>query len=381
MSTKRIVYIQYARPAAYPPLERSARQFADAGWDVLLLGTETAHATALSFAPHPRIRTRLLTGGGPGPSLKLRYLAFCAWATWTTLRWWPRWVYASDIMPAPVALVLKIVFRRHVALHEHDAYDVARPSLLMRVVQMAFSCLARVSDINVLPSEGRLAHFRRQTGAPALRCVCVFNCPACAEIRPAKPAEPISVLRLLYHGAINPERLPLSIVHALAALPDRVVLRVVGYEHSGSAGHMARLRHEAERLGVEARLEFVGAISHKDLPAMAADCDIGLACIPTTSSDLNMRTMAGASNKAFEYLAWGLPLIVDDLPDWRTMFVDPGYARGCIVEEADSLATALRWYIEDPVRLRAVGERGRQRILADWNYEMQFAPVLRAIAP
>jgi hypothetical protein len=27
-----------------------------------------------------------------------------------------------------------------------------------------------------------------------------------------------------------------------------------------------------------------------------------------------------------------------------------------------------------------MGERGRRRVLTDWNYEAQFAPVLRAVA-
>ena len=86
--------------------------------------------------------------------------------------------------------------------------------------------------------------------------------------------------------------------------------------------------------------------------------------------------MTGASNKPFDYLACGLPLLVSDLPDWREMFVAPGYARACDPSDAENVAAALRWFVENPGAARAMGERGRQRIAADWNYERQFAPVL-----
>ena len=41
---KRVVYVQYTNPAAYPPLEHSSRILADAGWQVLFTpSAEFAH--------------------------------------------------------------------------------------------------------------------------------------------------------------------------------------------------------------------------------------------------------------------------------------------------------------------------------------------------
>ena len=42
-----------------------------------------------------------------------------------------------------------------------------------------------------------------------------------------------------------------------------------------------------------------------------------------------MQNMVGASNKPFDYMACGLPLLVTDLPEWTSTFVEPGYARAC----------------------------------------------------
>jgi hypothetical protein len=46
--------------------------------------------------------------------------------------------------------------------------------------------------------------------------------------------------------------------------------------------------------------------------------------MPKQSEDINMRHMVGASNKPFDYMASGLPLLVTDLPEWAATFVEPG---------------------------------------------------------
>jgi glycosyltransferase involved in cell wall biosynthesis len=97
--------------------------------------------------------------------------------------------------------------------------------------------------------------------------------------------------------------------------------------------------------------------------------------MPTNNSNPNLRFLTGASNKVFDYLACGLALLVSDLPDWKQMYVEPGYGLACNPNDPASIAAALRWYLDHPVEMREMGDRGRQRILTEWNYETQFKPV------
>ena len=89
--------------------------------------------------------------------------------------------------------------------------------------------------------------------------------------------------------------------------------------------------------------------------------------------------MAGASNKAFDYMAAGLALLVSDLPDWHRMFVAPGYARSCDPSDSASVKAALGWFIDHPEARREMGARGRARIAAEWNYDTAFRPVLSVL--
>ena len=103
--------------------------------------------------------------------------------------------------------------------------------------------------------------------------------------------------------------------------------------------------------------------------------------MPKTNQNCNEQTMTGASNKPFDYLACGLALLVSDLPEWHALYVNDGCALAVDPDDAASIAAALRWLLEHPNERRAMGERGRQRVLTEWNYERQFAPVLKYLQP
>ena len=87
--------------------------------------------------------------------------------------------------------------------------------------------------------------------------------------------------------------------------------------------------------------------------------------------------MAGASNKPFDYMAAGLALLVSDLPDWTRMFVEPGFGLACDPADADSISSALGWFIDHPEERRAMAARGRDKIETEWNYDTQFRAVLK----
>jgi glycosyltransferase involved in cell wall biosynthesis len=89
--------------------------------------------------------------------------------------------------------------------------------------------------------------------------------------------------------------------------------------------------------------------------------------------------MTGASNKVFDYLACGLALLVSDLPDWNELFVTRGFAHSCDPQDPESIAAALRWFVQNPIQTAGMADRGQKRIASEWNYETQFQPLLRSI--
>jgi hypothetical protein len=151
----------------------------------------------------------------------------------------------------------------------------------------------------------------------------------------------------------------------------------VGYETTGAAGYVDSLRSRAQELGIAERLTFAGTLATRnELISLCGRHDVGLALMPLESGDLNLGSMAGASNKPYDYLACGLALLVSSRADWEQMFVRPGFGLSCDPASADSVADALNTFAAQPAATRTMGERGRQRVIEEWNYEHQFRPVM-----
>jgi glycosyltransferase involved in cell wall biosynthesis len=159
-------------------------------------------------------------------------------------------------------------------------------------------------------------------------------------------------------------------------LGPRAELVIAGYETIGHPNYVRTLLDRAASVGIADRVTYTGVLNRSEHLKRTASCDVGLSLFPLTTADPNEATMVGASNKAFEYLAQGLPLIVSDRAEWRHTFVDSGLARACDPSSAASIADACRGYLERPAERLAMGERGRRRVLDEWNYDAMFQPVL-----
>lgn len=371
MRSPRIVYLQYTNPADYPPLLHSARILAERGCDILFLGTGSHGSPDLEVEPHPRVQSERWPYQPGGARQKLHYLRFGQWALRRLRQSRADWCYASDLWSCPIAALTDVP----VVYHEHDTPGDPE-SLVRGLLLRARASVVKRARLCVLPNETRRRAFSNRF--PRARTVSVLNCPLRDEIRPGAP--PANELVLYYHGSLVPERLPIAVIDALAQLPQFVRLRFAGYETIGAPCHAACLLARAQAAGVDRRVEYLGKVpARTQLLAQLAAAHVGLAFVPNDARDFNLRTMAGASNKPFEYLAAALPVLVTDRPDWRSLFVEPGYALACDPDDASSIAAAVRRLADSPEQRSLMGERGRQRVPSEWNYESQFEPVLQLL--
>jgi glycosyltransferase involved in cell wall biosynthesis len=378
---KRILYICYTNPGGYPPLGHSAQILSERGWDIVFLGIHNrGESNKLHFATDIKVSVQLLRSCPPGWTQKLHFLGFCLWAIAWVVFWRPRWVYASDSLACPAALVASSVPGVRVLYHEHDtpaAFEDRRGNTFSRLVQWARRCVARRADVCILPNESRAESFVKVN--PSAKVRVVWNCPLTSEVASAEFGRQDPCTNLYFHGNISSVLLPITIIESLKQVPAEVSLSIVGYETIGSAGYVTSLKERARELGVSHRFSYLGAMPREYLMKACSGADIGLVLIPLTTPDPNLGALVGASNKAFEYLACGLALLVPDLPDWRKTFVDAGYGLACDPSDPSSIASAVRWFCEHPEETREMGLRGRERILSEWNYERVFQPVLEML--
>ncbi|MDB6118708.1 MAG: hypothetical protein JWO08_2489 [Verrucomicrobiaceae bacterium] len=379
----RVLYVQYTNPGGYPPLQHSAQIFIHHGWEAEFCGLRGLEGTTLELPRHPRISVRRMASSRPGLKQKLHYLIFTLWTVWRAWRFRPNWLYCSDAYSCAPGLLIHRLTGRQVIYHEHDT--PAPPSrfkdrLFAHFVANDRLGLGRIASVVVLPNQQRLQAFIDAVG-PKGKALCVWNCPTLDEIPPAMPSRPCSQpLTILYHGSIVPDRFPVTNLEAIAKCGRDIRLRLIGYETRGSEGYTKILKAEASRLGVADKFEYLGTLPQRsDLMERCRECDVGLSMLRIHDGDINMRHMAGASNKPFDYLSQGLALVVPDDAEWKRFYVEIGCAMICEPGNAKALADLLVWMDDHRDEVREMGRKGQQLIRGEWNYEAQFQPVLDAM--
>jgi glycosyltransferase involved in cell wall biosynthesis len=130
-----------------------------------------------------------------------------------------------------------------------------------------------------------------------------------------------------------------------AAGRDDVALVVVGEGPQRGA-----LAARARALGIDRAVTFAGFVAHEELPAWYRSADVF--ALP---SDFD-----NSPNVLLEAMASGLPVVATDVGG-VSAYVQPGRNGALVARGAgQELATALRRYLDDPSRARAVGAQNRQ---------------------
>jgi glycosyltransferase involved in cell wall biosynthesis len=354
---------------------------AKAGFKVRFLGVYSQGVEELHLPEDSKMVVTILPGTSPGWRQKLAYFRFSLNAIILGITWRPDWIYVSDFMASPAGLALSRIFGLKVIYHEHDSPIARQDDTVFIRLMLAFrKALAKSAEFNILPQAERIRLFQRDTGTsrPVLR---VWNCGRHADtlgggVRQRNPGEPLCVY---FHGSINLDRVPLALIEGAALSGVPVRLRVVGYETVGSQGSCEVLRKAVVAAGGRITLELPGAVSRHRLPDQMVGMHVGWINFINRSEDINLKHMVGASNKSFDYLAAGLPLIVPQESGWEEMFVAPGYAKSCNPNDVNGIADVLRWFYDNPVEAAAMGSRGQIRTQVEWNYEGQFKPVFERV--
>ncbi|MBM4317907.1 MAG: glycosyltransferase family 4 protein [Deltaproteobacteria bacterium] len=369
---KKILYVQYTNPAAFPPLENSAWILANSGWKVKFLGTEALGFENISIVTHPNIESVLVPFCPAGLKQKIHYVKYLFSALREIASRDYQCVYVSDLFSSPVGWLGAKFFKIRVFYHEHDTPEVPH-STFTRLLHWTRTQLSEKAEVCVFPQEERAKKFLAQfSKAKVLTC---FNMPLKSTISSIDKASTHPEFVLWYHGSLLEERFPLEVVKALKYLPSQVKLKFAGYETLSSKGFVERLLRCAKEYGVEERVEYCGVFARAELFQIAQHYHLGLVLFDRKF----VQPMVGASNKPFDYLACGLPILTNDSKDWVEFFEKKGLGKSCNPESVESIAQAIRELLADTDQFCNMRKRGLEKISTEWNYEAQFAPIQKLL--
>ncbi len=168
-------------------------------------------------------------------------------------------------------------------------------------------------------------------------------------------------LRVGFLARIDPKKNLDLLIGAMPRLPNHIRLIIAG---SGPTSLVAKLRAQADRLGVQDRLEWLGFVEQRDHSRLLSSLD--LLAMPSAFESFGL--------SAAEAMMHGLPVLVSDQTGIAEVITRRG--GGWIVgADTAGLATAIGELDANRAALGPMGARGQAAIVA----ELSFARIGEAL--
>jgi glycosyltransferase involved in cell wall biosynthesis len=367
---KKIGYVQYTSPAAYTILRSGANVLLSRGWTVRFLGVSArGNADSIRFKEKSGLTTYVLPAPPYGLLLKLHYIFFSIWAFVKIAVFRPTVVYGSEPFSGVTLYLSKFFLNIPVIYHEHDPPETGG-SYRSGFVHFLRNIAVRVADLCIVPGEARASAFRNTY--PSKQILSIWNGVDAEEVRNTKRTKENDDLVLWYQGAIVQTQLPLEILDAIVGVRN---LRLIfaGPSPVGQTRYLTDFQARVRKLGLDQRVKYLGVVPDRhDLICHAKKADIGLCLFATPFR----APMVGASQKMFEYLASGLPLLTPDTKDWRQFVYTNDVGVTCDTENYSNLQEVLNRLVNDRNSIVRMRINCIQKVQNEWNYEKLFNPVV-----
>jgi glycosyltransferase involved in cell wall biosynthesis len=165
---------------------------------------------------------------------------------------------------------------------------------------------------------------------------------------------------LFYSGQVSENRGVWDVLKALPHTPESVIFVVMGF-------NPGRLRSDALAMGLGSRVHVLDAVPQDELMGYTAEADIGI--IPVQDICLSYRNCN--PGKLFEYLAAGLPLIVNHLAQLSWYVTTRGLGEVMDVRDPQSIARAITKIAENPGYRQRCSDNARRTHLQEACWEIQ----------
>lgn len=355
-----------------PPARQSAELLAEAGLPVAVV--EFGQAEQTTMTDEAGLPTwRLSSAWAQRVPSKLRAPMILAHALWILIRRCqterPALIETHGPQEQFLAWSLNRLFGIPYVAHLHEIYDAKQVRNLARLLIRCEGFFLRRAQFTIFPSAERAAIYQRRYRLPSKPTV-VFNTPR--RRTPQRQSNfysrqgiPAGSKVILYIGGLAPLNATEAVVKAAAHLAEGRFLVFAGW---GDESFIQRLKKLSQEQGTSERVKFVGPV--KDKWNWIDNADLGL-CL-YQGVELRSRYNAGPSNKLFEFISAGRPVITNHAPDFQAIVEKDSLGLTVDPTRPEDIATA----IETLCRRSDIGQKALALHQSRYNYETQFQPAL-----
>jgi glycosyltransferase involved in cell wall biosynthesis len=269
----------------------------------------------------------------------LRQMLFNLFAFRQLQRLSPDFVQCNDLNTLPAGFFFRR--RARVIYDSHELFPESQSGLRRRVWSVLERWMVPACHAYIQPEKNRLAYFAAKYGIEPGSIALVENYPSGRyafsnrnRLREHFAICPERII-LLCTGVLGPSRDLENMISCMALLDPSFVLVLLGTTFKGYELELASRIAEAK---VEDRVKLHPAIPNVEMLDYVQSSDIGLVFYKNT----NLNNYWCASNKLYEFILCGKPVITNDYPGLREV-VEQNQLGVCIAETSpETIASAVR---------------------------------------
>ena len=178
-------------------------------------------------------------------------------------------------------------------------------------------------------------------------------------------------IRFIYRGLVSEERGVYTLLDAIERVPDEYdVSLVLGgrYATEEIEETVRRRKGDSERIEV---VDWLPSLA--DVIDLYRDCDVGTMCFHPGP---NRNDAVHRSNKLFQYMAAGLPIVVSDIGEWGELVEETGCGVAVDPQNPDEIAAVMAELAGDSDRRTEMGRAGHEAALERFNWPSQAEKLL-----
>jgi len=273
----------------------------------------------------------------------------------------------------PVGLLLRAFGRKVIYdVHENVAGQIADkvwiPKLVRGVTARAYDWLDRLtqplwSAVVTTSEELTRKISRLRQGVTTIQNYAVLD----EFTAGAHPATGDGFHVLIDCGGVSPRTSTPALVAALSLLPATLNLKLI---LAGPIDADARVEELQAQPGWK-RVEYQGMVSRPQMIRLMSGAAIALILYRESPNNNDVR-----SNRFFEALASGLPVIAPCFPHWRKAVDSIGCGLTADPTDPEAIAKAISYLIAHPEQAKEMGRRGQEAALKNFNWTSESAKLL-----
>jgi glycosyltransferase involved in cell wall biosynthesis len=256
----------------------------------------------------------------------------------------------------------------------YEAKFGKRRGLLYRLVCLAERLTFRTANVSIAANTSYRDVALTRGGMRPERVFIVRSCPDLENVQrgPArlelKQGKPFLVV---YLGVMGPQEGLDLLLESVEFIVKHQARDDALFVFIGAGTELPRIKARAAEKGLEAAVKFTGRIPDEELAAYLSTADVCVA--PDPKNPMNDKS---TMNKILEYMAHGRPVVLYDLTEGRRSAGDGAlYARP---NDPIDFAQRILQLLDSESLRRQLGERGRQRIEEELNWEIEKKALLAA---